>query len=468
MKSFLLSTAMVLSIASTSSYALAADDKEKNTAVGVKAENGVEVQIGGSLDVQYGSVSQNKDMKNPAKINGAVIGGGQDDINKMRINGKFKEKTDNGLANNTKLKFGIKKKDAGCNIEYGGNIEINADVSQTSSFGKNIANKTVIYTQGDFGRVEMGSYDGAGNSLRISGLTLAKATGGIDGDYINWIPFRAVSKSNGYVMNSLFLSDPYLPYSTDHSKKSNKITYYTPNFNGLSVGISYIPDTDIKGTVAETIQFRTGGYKNVVDGGVRYKQKFDNGFEIAGSAIAEFGQAKDVSLDADSAFNPVFKQGSTLKRENLQAWELGAQIGYKGLALAGSYGDWGKSGSIKEAKDANGADRNYKMKNKKTQFWTLGASCTADKFGASVTYMNSQRGNGSVTSLYDYLNLANIKADAESGKNTMEAVSLGFEYKVMPGLMPYAELTKFSYKTKIKDITSNDGSVFIAGVKISF
>ncbi len=457
---------MVFSIAAVTTTALASDDKEKNTAVGVKAENGIEVQLGGTIDVQYGNVSQKKALTNPVKIQGLAVPGSKNDIDKLAAAGKFKEKADRGIVNNTKLKFSIKKKDVGCNLEYGGVIELNADVSQSSTFNKNPATKTVIYTQGEFGRAEVGSYDGAGDKLKVSAIGIAKATGGVDGDWSLWVPFKAYSKQYKLVMNQLFLTDPYLPYSTDHAKKSNKATYYTPDLNGFTFGVSYIPDVDVKGSVAELIRFRTGGYKNVIDSGIKYKKKFDNGFDLAGSAIVEFGKAKNITFDSVSAYDPSLKAGSILKRKNLRSWELGGQLGYKGFTLAGSYGDWGKSGSVRKVYDANGGVKPLvAMAKKNATFWTLGTSYAIDKFGASLTYMDSRRGSGSVSMLYDYLATSGSGAN---GYQKMNAVSFGLEYQVMPGLLPYAEYTSFRYKTSLDDISPNNGHVALAGVKISF
>lgn len=467
MKQFLLSTAMALSIAvATTSVALAVtEDKEKNTSVGLKADNGVEVQIGGTLEVQYGNVEQKKDLKDPNGINGGIPD--RDNLNKMLLASKFTDKVDRGFANNTKLKFKAKKKDIGCNLEYGGLVELNADVSQSATFNRNVANKTMIYLQGEIGRAELGSYDGAGDTLKISAINIAKATGGIDGDYSNWVPFKAVSKKYNYAMNPLFLTDAYLPYSTDHAKKSNKATYYTPNLNGLTFGVSYVPDVDIKGTSAETIQYRTGGYKDVIDTGIKYQTKLNNDFELAGSAIAEFGKAKNITFSDQSKFNPALTKDSILKRKNLRAWEVGGQLGYKGFILAGSYGDWGKSGKVVKA--VNGANNELPladMKKNDTKYWTLGTSYSYDKFGASLTYMNGKRGLGSIASLYDYLAATVLDSNATYQKS--ESISVGVEYQALPGLLPYAEFTNFRYKTKLPDIKANKGNVVLTGVKISF
>jgi hypothetical protein len=63
----------------------------------------------------------------------------------------------------------------------------------------------------------------------------------------------------------------------------------------------------------------------------------------------------------------------------------------------------------------------------------------------------------------DLSQVANVYAT-----NKYEALSVGGEYKVMPGLMPYAEFTSFDYTTPDANVRTNKGSVVLAGVKLNF
>ena len=62
----------------------------------------------------------------------------------------------------------------------------------------------------------------------------------------------------------------------------------------------------------------------------------------------------------------------------------------------------------------------------------------------------------------------------ETEYNKFEALSIGADYLVMPGFMPYVEVTKFKFKendnygTGTDKAKFNKGTVILAGTKISF
>jgi len=98
---------------------------------------------------------------------------------------------------------------------------------------------------------------------------------------------------------------------------------------------------------------------------------------------------------------------------------VGAQYSYKDFSVAASYGNQGKSGLSKNPIPAGSVGL------KGGSFWTAGAAYVQGPIGASITYMNSQ------------LN-----------RNKFNLVSLGMDYKLAPGLLPYFEVSYFTMKQK--------------------
>ncbi|CAL7959307.1 putative Porin_4 domain-containing protein [Alphaproteobacteria bacterium] len=437
-----------------------------------KPEDGFVIKIGGEVNLQGGVISQDDFFKNQ-KAAAEALGFGSDNskdfVSFMKANDDKNWGNKHGFASNNNIKFDIRKTDSS-GIKYGGFVELNANTSaETASGSKKPANKAYLYVEGGFGRIEGGSYDGASKSMQISGADVGKATGGIDGNYGIWIPYKAVStsfkdpvgdKPQPFVLDDglFFLSDVYLPHAAD-AGKANKLTYYTPKINGFTFGLSYVPNSEVKGStfVVGKRSEKEKGYQNVVEVGLKYENEATNGVKFAGSLTGEFGQAKDILVITESG-----KLGVDVKRNNLAAWAIGGEAEYKGLAVAASYGNWGKSGT---PVNKTIGDKEIKMSDSSTYYWTLGGSYTYNKLGASVTYLNGKAYNVSSARALRYLAIS--QNDMKDG-NKFDALSFGAEYNIMPGLTPYAEVTHFKLQSSCKDLKTNKGYVFLAGLKINF
>jgi predicted porin len=108
-----------------------------------------------------------------------------------------------------------------------------------------------------------------------------------------------------------------------------------------------------------------------------------------------------------------------------------------GWSLAGSYGDWYNSDLAKTGGSlADG-----------TTYWSAGVAYEVGPFGASVTYLDST---------YDTV----IK------DNKFQNIVFGIDYKLAPGLTPYAELSL--YDENAANTVANKGSVGLIGTQLSF
>ena len=364
------------------------------------------------------------------------------------------------------------KSEAG--LGYGGEVDLLADTSaDVQGRGVN-ASKTFIYVEGNpWGRVELGSNVGADGSMKVDAGTIARATGGIDGDWSYFananaqylgasaLPLGYGRLGNGnnssttpQTLSALTGTNNFLG---DHTEENiNKITYYTPRFAGFQVGVSFLPDQTNRGQGASQSwlggpygpdRLQTAGESdNILAGGISYDNKFDQ-VGVALAATGEHGEA-------ENAFY-----------ENLQAWNVGGKLSYMGFSLAGSYGDWGKSNTLKA------------VDSKDTDYYTAGAAYEYGPFGASVTYLRSQFdcGNGTgginVTTGESNLNDNGNTADCVTGvkgKDKFHNVSFGTDYKLAPGLTPYAEVSLFDEKSAGGSTGDTKGTVGIIGTQLNF
>jgi len=346
--------------------------------------------------------------------------------------GYVSEDADAGLRpqafrSDTELSFRIDAKtDAG--LGYGGGVDLEADTTGDADNQGLNASRTFIYVDGGFGRVEAGSEVGASGTLKVDAASIARATGGIDGDYTYYIAVPAGAQylatpdlALGYGVGSL---------GNESQENVNKVTYYTPRFAGVQLGVSYSVDNVSRGQDANRLRYAASGFasttavpastaENVFSGGVNYENKFGD----VGLTLAATGEYGDASQNAN---------------EDLAAYNVGGKVTYMGFSLAGSYGDLGDSLRT----TASGADD--------SNYWTLGAAYEMGAFGASVTYLDSEYDLGTGLGSNDFSNL-----------------SVGADYKLAPGFTPYAEVS-FVELDATGSANDNDATVFIAGTQLSF
>jgi len=307
----------------------------------------------------------------------------------------------------------------------------------------------------DYGKVEVGSGFDAATQMMVTGFDISRGTGDNWTDYAYFRPDVAMSP-----IPSFFLSG----YHGDGNiETSRKVTYFTPKFNGFRFGLSYIPDTgNIGSTTPSNIDLTKSKARvvNSADDRVRYVEKnsaknafalgatfehnISDGVDVKISATGEIGQAaqKGVMGAPDPAdANAVLSAGKTeYKLANIRTYNIGAVLTYGNFSYAGSYGE--VRGFTSKEVDAN---------KRRTQFYTAAAAYTQGPVGVSVSY-----------------------ALGDARKNKINSVTLGTDYKLAPGLMPYAEFTYFKGKG-MKFPVLNDpnkytskGTVALIGLKLKF
>ncbi len=332
------------------------------------------VSLGGFLDFQAGVVDQDNDA-------------GQRDVlfqNDTEVHVKVNGKSDNGLG-------------------YGAVIELEADVSADADNEGLNADKTYLFVEGGFGRVEAGNNTDAAAALRVDASSFARATGGIDGDFYDFINLPAGT-----------LYTPALPteWFAGVQEDATKITYYSPRFSGVQVGVSYTPDQGNGGTAAGFTGDANGDYENVINAGINYTAQYDQ----VGVAASLTGEIADNELSSN---------------EDLRAWAAGATVSFAGFSFGGSYGDWNES--VQVTPGAGDSD-----------YWTVGAGYEQGPVGVSLTYL-----------------------DSESPAVDFQNIVLGADYQLAPGLVPYVEVSFFDADAA-GTLADNDGNVVLIGTELSF
>jgi len=342
------------------------------------------------------------------------------------------------FRNDNEIHFNVAgKTDAG--LGYGAEIDLQADVngSQAGTPGSTNsglnARRTYGYLQGDqWGHIEFGSNDSAARNLKVDASNIARATGGIDGDWYLFANTNSATAGSGTFGNGTakFITVPRLPveagpangFASDVYGNDTKITYYTPRFSGFQLGVSYAPDMANRGQAASLNTTVNGDAADVFSGGLNYENQFDQ-LGVAAAITGEHAKTQN---------NLTVTNGS-----DVEAWNAGLKLSYMGFSAAGSYGDWRDS---------------FAASGTKADYWTGGVAYETGPVGASVTYLGSQT--------------------KQTGSNDkFQDVSVGVDYKLAPGLTPFVEYTWYDLNPNGAAATfgaENKGSVVIVGSQLSF
>lgn len=350
---------------------------------------GPAVTVGGFIDFQAGISDQDIDID--TFLGTAAPSRDVKFQNDTEIHVSVDGKTDNGLG-------------------YGAVVELEADVNSDADGEGLNADKTYIFLEGGFGRVELGNNTSPTDSMAVDAGSIARATGGIDGDFYDFSALGA----------SIYTPDLPTAFFKGTGEDATKVTYYTPRFSGFQAGLSYTPDQGDGGTAAGFTGELGTDYEHVINAGLNYTGQFGD-IGVAASATGELADNESSAI------------------EDLEAYALGLSVSYAGFSVAGSYGDW------QESLQAAGSSLDG-------EYWTLGAAYVTGPFGVSVTYLDSELNN------VDFQN-----------------ISVGADYQLAPGLVPYIEVSFFEDDSAVGTTSNgtpvvggNDGTIVLVGTQLNF
>jgi len=476
---------------------------EASDVVAAGEENSIKVTIGGVLDAQFGVSDRRSPYSKNTLPDSNVNSPGYDPINRKdgistRINSAIQIKV-LGLYNG--VKYG------GVIFSYMGNSRHEDD------FGY-IGYQNYLFIENSIGKYELGNTYSASSKMRYDASNIARATGGIQGDWWRYVAFptfdtSALNKEDAAALaighRPMFILQPMLPNEAGFTvgalngnyiygsgtavmyqnkmqsrlgwgSTSSKISYYTPRLSGFQFGFSYSPDTGSMGSLArydsayavdawnnpwklggETGR-NSGDVRDFMAFGVNYVKQIGN-LGVALSITHERGSAERMMAYNNGV---IYGVDSYPKRYGLNATAYGINLTYGAYSFAYSYGDWGKSLAIKDLASnpyAISYNSNGEVLSQRSYYHSLGVAVNYGPIGGSITYLHS-----------NYMG------------NMTDALSFGTDIRVAGlkrvGLVPYLELTFYKMrgayaKLSISDprlfgTQDNSGGVAIAGVKMIF
>jgi len=333
-------------------------------------------------------------------------------------------------------------------------------------------NGSNIFLETNYGKVEIGSPYDANAKMRLTGCAIIAAS-------TSWNSFVILQNVNmkylgvnpEFDTSTRFYMESFsnsLNDMTDGTEAARKVSYYTPKMQGFQFGISYTPDSSntggnrkLKNLDALGLSKSNSGVntvllpndlgtpelgsvvvinQNVVNafsGGLTYEKQISDDLAVKFALTGEYGKAATPLVFLTPDKKNIISQD---KLTNLKAYNIGGMLTYGNLSCAASYGSLGNSLT---------SPVYYKV-GRHTEFYNGAIAYGQGPIKTSISYFKSLR-----------------------YKNTIDAVSLGTEYKVISGLVPYAEVSYFQAKGKPvyypeAPNKKTRGTVFLLGTKLKF
>ena len=240
-----------------------------------------------------------------------------------------------------------------------------------------LTDETYAYFQGEWGRVNLGSEDGAAYLLQVAAPS---ADSNIDGlrvyiqgfDTATWV---------GALAGTSPLNIP-LGYDNADFRQSERFTYLTPKWNGFQAGASYaaVPgmQNPFGGTFGQpvnglgTVAVNTPGtFRDLYEASARWDGEF-SGFGIsAGGGFSGAEKADTVTA-------------GQLGSKNLETWDGGLNFTWQQFSLGGAY-RWSNTGTASDANNSSPSARIWDVGlGWDNGPWHAGASYFDDKFDGNA------------------------------------------------------------------------------------
>lgn len=351
------------------------------------------------------------------------------------------------VAISSEARFGITASGETDAMKYGAKIDL-ITTTQPNTWAS--FNGSHIFTESDYGKWQFGSAYDAGSQMRLTGFEIAKGTGD------NWTNYAFFDPRIEYA----WVDTPGASILAGNYKKnaesSRKVTYFTPKFmDKVQLGVSYIPDATNVGdagfsdrtskkarvvTANGVIYSESPGVKDAVSVGATFEQNLSDCMNLKVAVTGEFGKSSKKGDMSTTAAPTVVTR--SYKIDGMRTYNIGAALNCGAMSFAGSYSDLGKSLMSKEV---DGVSK------RKTRYYTLGAAYTQGPVGVSLAYARGER-----------------------LKNKMNSYTLGTDYKLAPGFVPYVELTYFQGKGQKLPVYNDNtkvtrkGTVALIGATLKF
>jgi predicted porin len=185
--------------------------------------------------------------------------------------------------------------------------------------------ETYLTIKGDtLGKIDLGNENSAGYKMTVAA---PQVKGGIGINSPSISGFVPISNGAGGNLPWLFRDSGISSYAEVLGNNDvPRITYYTPSFNGLTLGVSYAAASNVAGGGANAGNNfgvnRNAGVTDIFDIGLAYSQSFGG-----------------VDLDLSARWGTAENNTGIAGTNDPEVWNVGFNIGFNGFVFGGGYGE---------------------------------------------------------------------------------------------------------------------------------
>jgi len=271
-----------------------------------------------------------------------------------------------------------------------------------------------------WGTVVMGDDDGADDSMMVGGFSLMTAGFGYDGGY------TATVNRGGVGFTGVFAS------LVGDTGDATKVSYFTPRWNGLQLGVSWTPDSGHAfdaGIIAEADN--DGDNENVLGLGMNYNNTIgDVGVRFG----LTHGRANDDVAQAGAA-------AAAQPREDIRTWSMGGTLSYAGFSVGLGHGDNGDS----QCTVANTACD-------QSDWWDISAQYRSGNTTIAIGRLDNE---------------SNVAGSAVGDDVTVTTLGVSHNFESAPGMRAWAEIVQLEVD-RTGTASDNDATYMMIGTQIAF
>lgn len=186
---------------------------------------------------------------------------------------------------------------------------IEADVDTDDNFD---IDENYIYMAGHWGRVNVGSEDGAAYLLQVAAPSADSVVDGIR---------QQVQGTNFAISDITSLNGVELDYDNDIANDDEKITYLTPVFSGFQAGLTYTPELNKSESTAIVAQDDEAG-------------QYGDSFEVA---FRWEGQMDELGVVVGAGFASAELEAASGTADDREAWNAGVDFDWGPFGLGVAY-----------------------------------------------------------------------------------------------------------------------------------
>jgi outer membrane protein OmpU len=278
---------------------------------------------------------------------------------------------------------GITKLDNGTNIGFRIELEAYTTADQVDEH--------YLFASGDWGRIEAGATNGVMSKMVYGAPSALPGFGFISQNFnFGW----STAQTGNTSISSAIQDDR-------HAGDSNKISYFTPRFAGIQIGVSYAPEFN-PGTNGNACA-ATGGSSTSF--GVCFKDNdfhFEHMFQGAINYLATFNSVNLALYGGFMWATPENKNiGGVKVLDDWWHWLVGFNVTFQGFSIGGNIGE----------------DNNGTKANTDTMMYTLGATYTTGPWTIGAGWRMFDR------------EVVGVKKD-----DTTNQFEVGANYRIGPGI----------------------------------